>query len=430
MRILHCGAGPGRCVRPRQILCPRHPLFAFFWMFMPLRLRLLAAVALALLVASGCASDPLATPPREPPSDAAADSLLQQIHAQHTVPALATVIVRADSVVAVGAAGVRHRDRPAPVSVHDAFHLGSNTKAMHATLIALLVEAGRLTWDTTPAEVLPGLADTVHPDFAQVTLAQLLAHRSGLAPFTQMSAYQDVPGLDGPPKAQRLAFSMHLLQNAPAHAPDSAFVYSNAGYGVSAAMAEQATGIPWETLMRERLFAPLGIRGGFGWPATADSTQPWGHRYRYGRLQPDDPNSPHQLSPVVAPAGDVHMSMPDYGRFLQLHLRGLRGEPTALLTPEAIQHLHTSQGPMRAGEGAPGYGLGWAIQRVAGAPISSHTGSIGTFKARAAIQASHNLAVAVVANAGDDEADAVTDTLRGALLRQYQTAPSASQPVP
>ena len=68
----------------------------------------------------------------------------------------------------------------------------------------------------------------------------------------------------------------------------------------------------------------------------------------------------------------------------------------------------------------PGYGLGWVVHEFLGAPSSSHAGSVGTFKARATVQASRDLAVAVVANAGHDAADEATIELRKALLEWYR----------
>lgn len=396
---------------------------------MPRFVRFISTASLVLLILAGCAREPSSAPPEEDrPSAAVVDSLTERVQAAYDLPAVAAVVVRSDSVLAVSATGVRRRGRSATVSARDRFHLGSNTKAMTATLIALLVEAGTLSWDTTPAAVWPGLSDSMHPAWRDATLAQLLAHRAGIQPFTNTREYQELPRFDGDPNERRAAFSRYLLQRAPAYRPDSAFVYSNAGYAVAAAMAEQARGVSLEQMMRQRLFEPLGIDGGFGWPAAVDSNQPWGHRTRGGdTLRVHEPTGGYRrgLGPLWTAAGDVHMSMPDYGRFLQLHLRGLRGAETRLLTPFAIQAMHESRGPMAAGTeadstGAAGYGLGWVVHEFLGARSSSHAGSVGTFKARATVQPSQDLAVAVVANAGHDAADEATIELRTALLEWYQ----------
>lgn len=389
---------------------------------MPAFLRFALTASLIVLAAAGCAQEPAPDSSRER-QVSVVDSLVRDAQQAHGIPGLAVIVVRSDSVLASGAAGVRRRGGTAPISIQDRFHLGSNTKAMTATLIASLVEAGMLTWQTTPAEVLPALSGSVDPAFQNVTLEQLLAHRAGLQPFTNFREYRNLPPLGDDPTARRLGFAAFLLRRAPAYEPGSKYVYSNAGYAVAAAMAEQAGGASFEEMMRERLFKPLGVDGGIGWPAAADPNQPWGHRTRGGdSLQPHDPDTQFRLGPLWTAAGDVHMSMPDYGRFLQLHLRGLRGEEPRMLSPATIQEMHRSRGRMTDSTTAPGYGLGWVVHDYLGVPSSSHAGSVGTFKARATVQASRDLAVAVVANAGHDASDTATIELRQALLEWYGEA--------
>jgi len=388
-------------------------------------IRHLALAVLLSLVAGGCASD--ASPGAAENTQLSisvtdslvADSLITEIRQRHGIPAMAAVVVRSDVLVAASAAGVRRLGDTARVTIQDRFHLGSNTKAMTATLLARLVEEGALSWDTTPVEAFPRLADSIHPAYRSVTLVHLLSHRAGIAPYTDMREYADIPDLNGSPQERRAAFSKHVLQRPPAHPPDSTFGYSNAGYTVAAAMAEQTQGESFEAMMRDRLFAALNVEGGFGWPAATDADQPWGHRSTAAdSLHPRQPRGHDTLGPLLGPAGDVAMTLPDYGRFLQLHLRGLRGEETDALPVSAIRYLHESQGPMSEEADGPAYGLGWVVLDHHGVRTSGHSGSLGTFKTRAVIQPSRDLAVAVAANAGD-EADAATSELRDALLERF-----------
>jgi CubicO group peptidase (beta-lactamase class C family) len=383
-------------------------------------IRCLAAALLLSLMAAGCAIDSSSGAAKHKHrSNSVVDSLLEEIRNRHAIPAMAAVVVRSDSLVAASAAGVRRLGDTARVTIQDRFHLGSNTKAMTATLLAGLVEAGKMSWDTTPLEAFPELTDSIHPAYRAVTLAHLLSHRAGIAPYTDMQEYADIPDLNGSPNERRAAFSRQLLQRPPAHPPDSTFGYSNAGYTVAAAMAEQIQGESFEAMMRDRLFAALNVEGGFGWPAATDTDQPWGHRSTAGdSLHPRQPRGHDTLGPLLGPAGDVAMTLPDYGRFLQLHLRGLRGKETEALPVSAIRYLHESQGPMSEEVDGPGYGLGWVVLDHLGTRTSGHSGSLGTFKTKAVIQPSRDLAVAVAANAGD-AADAATGELRDALLERF-----------
>ncbi|MBV9958361.1 MAG: serine hydrolase, partial [Acidobacteria bacterium] len=240
--------------------------------------------------------------------------LLEEIRSKYDLPALAAAVVRADGTIAEGAVGVRVKGRPERVTLKDRFHLGSTAKSMTATMIATLVEEGKLSWETTLAQVFPELGDKLHPTLRAVTLAQLLTHRAGITPFEdeEEPTWKQLPKFKGSPTKVRLAFTEWMLRRGAA-SPVGEYVYSNAGYCLAAAMAERVTGKSWESLMRERLFKPLGLRSaGFGWPARDHAHEPWGHQEIKGELTPHSPRDVYQLPPYIAPAGDVHMSIGDF----------------------------------------------------------------------------------------------------------------------
>jgi len=378
------------------------------------------AACLLVLAATSCAQELSEVAQTERlPSSPEVDRMVEETRAKHGLPALAAIVVRSDSVVAVSATGIRRNGTGASVTPRDRFHLGSNTKAMTATLLAMLVEDGALTWDTTPLDVFPALADSIHTGYRDVTLDQLLAHRAGVPSYTSSEEFESLQRFSGPPTDKRLAFTSSVLQNEPDLEPGSAFRYSNAGYTIAAAMAEQVGGAPWEALMRDRLFEGLNIAGAFGFPVAIDSAQPSGHFARGDTLLPSRLRESYDPAPIIGPAGDVNMNLADYGRFLQLHLRGLRGSETTLLPASAIQFMHESMGGITTDSDIPGYGLGWVVSEYQGDRVSGHTGSIGRFKARAILHATGNVAVAVVANAGGDAADSATRELRQALFERY-----------
>lgn len=355
------------------------------------------------------------------PSDPALDRLVEEVKAAHDLPALAAVVVRSNAVIAVGASGIRRNGVDDRVTARDRFHLGSNTKAMTATLLAMMVAERTLTWETKPQDIFPARADSIHPAYRDVTLEQLLAHRAGTPPFTSSEEFSSIQRFSGSPRERRHAFALSVLQREPAVEPGSSYLYSNAGYVIAAAMAEKAGDAPWEELMRDRLFGGLDIAGEFGFPVATGADQPSGHFARGDRFVPSRKETSREPAVVIGPAGDVNMSLAAYGRFLQLHLRGLKGRKTALLSAPAIRFMHASRGGIDPGSEMPGYGLGWIVHQQDGARLSSHAGSLGRFKARATIDPAGGLAVAVVANAGGDSADRATRQLRKTLLAHYRT---------
>src|SRR5206468_1836196 len=186
---------------------------------------------------------------------------------------MAAAVLRGERIIAQGAAGVRKRGTGQRITFDDRFHLGSCTKAMTATLVAMLVEEGKLNWTTTLGELFADTVKPMHPAWEKVTLRQVLAHRAGLR-FEPDGLAQVFKELVRPLRArlgtlpqQRLEIARQALSRPPGIAPDTKYWYSNVGYVLAGAVLEQLTGRAWEELMRERLFQPLGISsGGFGSP--------------------------------------------------------------------------------------------------------------------------------------------------------------------
>src|SRR5256714_1081197 len=185
---------------------------------------------------------------------------------------MAAAVLRGEHIIAQGTAGVRKRGTAERITLDDQFHLGSCTKAMTATLVAILVEEGTLNWTTTLGELYA--VKPMHPAWEKVTLRQVLAHRAGLRfePDGLAQVFGELVGR--PPRArlgtlpqQRLEIVRQALSRPPEIPPDTKYWYSNVGYVLAGAALEHLTGRAWEDLMRERLFQPLGITtGGFGAP--------------------------------------------------------------------------------------------------------------------------------------------------------------------
>jgi CubicO group peptidase (beta-lactamase class C family) len=231
---------------------------------------------------------------------------------------------------------------------------------MTATLVAMLVEEGKLNWTTTLGELFADMVKPMHPAWEKVTLRQVLAHRSGLrfdpdsvvralnlylAPYaSSRNRPESMRSSEETLPQQRLEIARRALSRPPGIPPDTKYWYSNVGYILAGAVLERLTGRAWEDLMRERLFQPLGIStGGFGPPGTAGKTdQPWGHSSILGK--PLDPGSPAAEFPLFySPAGLVHMTITDWAKFIVLHLRGDPANPhchAALLKLDTFAELH------------------------------------------------------------------------------------------
>ncbi len=338
-------------------------------------------------------------------------TLLESVRREYGVPALAATVARSDGSVVSAATGVRFQGKDVRVTAKDKFSIGSITKPMTATVIATLVEEGKLAWTTRVLDVLPEYKDTIHPTLKDITLEQLLTHRAGIAAFEDDKDIASVPIFAGYATQQRLAFSKWLLARKAVVAPGAKKVYSNAGYAIAAAMAERASGQSFETLMRKRLFKPLKMKSaGFGWAAHTDSKQPWGHRASPNGFAPHNPNDSYQLGARWMPAGDVHCNMEDLAKFAAFHLRALNGQ-NSILRAETVKKLHTPYGG-----GKSGYSLGWNINSFG----HSHLGGTGTFSAMLVLFPKENFAMAVAMNASGEKDDEIQNKIIDALLEQYK----------
>ncbi len=349
----------------------------------------------------------LAAPAVAAEADPAINALLAPIRDKYKLPGLVGGVVQGDKLMAAGAVGVRKQGVDVAITVDDKLHMGSCTKAMTATLLATLVEEGKLSWDTTLAGAFPDEKDVLHADLRGVTLRQLLTHRSGLPANVDYAAL--TPGASG--LLQRRALFRKVLRQAPEVPPGTKHHYSNVGYAVAGMMAESATKKTWEELMRERLFKPLGLTSaGFGSPGPKGRTeQPWGHRDKDGKreaLQDDNP-------PVIAPAGAVHLSLSDWARFAGLHMRGPKGEEK-LLKAETFRRLHTPP------EGED-YACGWlrVPQPWARGKALTHAGSNTMWVANVWAAPERDVAFLVVTNAGGDAATKAIEDAVAALVGHW-----------
>ena len=346
-------------------------------------------------------------------------SLLEKQVKDHQLVGIAAIMFRSHTIVGIAAAGVKRQGESTPLGSADLFHLGSNTKAITATMIARLVEAGKLSWTTTALETFPELSKTMRPAFRRITMEQLLSHHAGIPPFSKVKAKVGTwpkpwPHLSGSAVEQRSQFAALVLKHAPAITPGTKALYSNAGFAIAAAMAERRTGASWEDLLTSQVLEPLGMHAIFGFPLSAGRNQPWGHvETKKGFIAV--PGGAVQLPPYMLPAGGLATALGDYVRFLQMNLKGLRGEDSPFLSAKTIQRLHSSPTHDQ-------YALGWAKIQITSVPSSAHNGSAGSFYASVALQPSRDEGVAVVLNSAGERSGEAADAVLNALLKRYAPA--------
>lgn len=388
------------------------------------QLRKLLIVTLGLLVVA-CGSDggkpkqniikppPTPQPPVGAMGDGRLGEIVEWVRASHALPALATIVVHQNQVAELAAEGVRSIDGNVAVTTADKWHIGSLTKSMTATLAGVLVEMSVISWDTTPLDVWPELDGSIHSQFRTITLKNLLSHTSGMRRVNEApSEYGDLS--PGTLMEKRRAFAAELLSEAPISSAGRAN-YSNGGFIVAGAMLETAMATPYETLLQDYLFAPLGkMQSGFGAPGTSGTVdEPYGHWEQTGGYVPVEPGIAADNPQVFAPAGTVHTSLQDYARYMIAHINGARGFD-GIVTAQTFSILHA---PVDNGS-ALGWGVGlsevWPNQVEL-----AHGGSNNRWYAIVRLIPGLNGGALFITNAGGGNADDAIDVLDDLVAERY-----------
>jgi CubicO group peptidase (beta-lactamase class C family) len=360
------------------------------------------------------------------------DAMLDPIRTKYALPAVAAAVIKDGKIIASGAVGERVAGTGIAVTVDDRFHLGSDTKAMTATLAGMMVEEGKLRWDSTIGEVLGPVCPGLRPKFAAIRLEQLLSHTSGIPTDTDeiLKLYFSPDAFDHTLTDWRL----HMIRSwgskhDPSYPASGKFQYANLGYITVGAMIEKVSGEPWERLIIERIFEPLGLKtAGLGPQATFGLYDaPVGHRADdKGKLTAFPWGNPADLPSSVGPAGLAHMSIRDFAIWAGWNAgEGKRGP--ALVKAETLKRIHTPiitmdvKNPKVGMPKSGAYAYGWGLSKFdwTDKPVLTHTGSNGMNFSNVLVDADHDLAIVFATNMAGDKADPASLEVLKALYEKY-----------
>lgn len=327
------------------------------------------------------------------------DENLDYMVAKYQLPALAAMSVKEGSLLEKGQSGERVAGSDNLVEAGDKWHIGSITKSMTASLTAILVEKGKLTWQTTVGEIIKG--DFI-ADYNDVTIYELLSHTGGVSGEDLL--YD--PADDRPVTEIRLEWALEAL-NVPL-GERGTHEYSNNSFVIAGAMLEQIMDDTWENLMNTYLFGPLEMNSsGFGAP---EGNEPWGHKELGTGWISQNPTSPTADNPAaIGPAGTVHTTLDDMEKYINFHLGN-----TNLVTVENLNLLHTEVNNS-------GYALGWNVNENG----IFHSGSNGRWFAQLFISADKKLALFSATNSSDiagEKSTPAVQTALGLLGQRYQNS--------
>ena len=324
------------------------------------------------------------------------ESLVTQEQAESDLVALGAILSRNNQTLAIAVSGERQIDSGIAVTRDDKWHLGSITKSVTATMIARLVERDILQWSTTVGEIFK--SDDIHASWQDVTLHMLLTHTSGAEANFPWRIQSLRPAEGAERQSLRKNEVLKILREKPDSKPGSKFEYSNVGYTIAGVMAAVKTGKSWENLIREEVFKPLALKSaGFGPPVDPGNPQrqPLGHSSSWfsGKeaVTEDADNSP-----IMGPAGTIHMSLADLSAYGNAHLAGRKGQQS-FLKQSTFETLHKM--------GPDDYAYGWIAARktawIDNREVLYHNGSNTLWYALIVMIPELQLSIAVTSNDGD-----------------------------
>ena len=305
---------------------------------------------------------------------------------------VAVGIIKGGKIVLSEGFGFRNIEKELPADDQTLYQIGSCTKAFTAALVAILVDQGKLDWDTPIRSYVPDI--TLYDSFASdnCTLRDLMSHRTGL-PRHEYSWY----GTD----FTRKEMVEHLKYLEPSQPFRRKFQYNNYGYILAGHIVETVTGKTYEECLQEYLFTPLGMNRSNCY--VDDIEQNEDHATPYDRPTDGDgvsgkveipfyrtaqENKEQGIGAPFAAAGAINSSVQDMLKWVQFHLDNGKWNGEQIVSPQAMEEMHKPSMLLAAPLDMPMpesefhcYGMGWFSEMFRGHKFIHHGGSINGFSA-------------------------------------------------
>ncbi|WP_251006626.1 serine hydrolase domain-containing protein [Stenotrophomonas sp. ISL-67] len=354
--------------------------------------------------------------------------MFDQTRQHYTLPGLAMAVVDDGQVVYTHTAGERRVGSGEPIDADTLFKIASNSKAMTAAVLARLVDRGLLAWDDPVTRYLPQFRMYDPWVTGHMQVRDLLIHNSGLG-----LGAGDLMLWPEPNTFSRADIIAGLAHLKPVTSFRSGYAYDNLMYVVAGEVAAAAGGKPYDQLLREDVFVPLGMTrcqaGTWSVAEVGNVAQP--HAPRDGRnvvINADTAIAPDLTSMA---AGGIRCSLRDMTRWMQVLL-----DPTLVpgwLSDTQRRALWTAHMPMPLGERQrrwdnahfSAYGYGWRLSDLDGQWKVAHTGTLSGMYSSLALLPDRKAGVVILINGEGEDARTV---LMQAALKHY-TAPEQQQTI-
>ncbi len=335
------------------------------------------------------------------------DEYVERARKVFDVPGIGLAVVKDGKVLLAKGYGVRKLGEATAVDSKTLFGIASNTKAFTATALGLLVEEGKLEWDAPVNRYLPWFQLSDPYVTRELTIRDLLVHRSGLGLGAGDLLWWPPSTYDRKEVARRLRY----LPLATSFR--SAYAYDNVLYTVAGEVIEAISGMPWEDFVKSRILTKVGMTGSNVRHSDAASggNVATPHASIEGKVRPCNPFA----SDNTNPAGGINSSAEDMAKWMIVQLdSGRVSDGTTLFSPRLTTQLWQLVTPIPIGTPPPelrtlrpnfrGYALGFEVLDYAGKKMVTHTGGLPGYVSRVTMIPELKLGVVVLTNQESGEA--------------------------
>ncbi|HEY0544047.1 MAG TPA: serine hydrolase [Pyrinomonadaceae bacterium] len=344
-----------------------------------------------------------------PETDARLAAIEKKIEAkrkEYGIPGVSLVIVKDDQIIYLKGLGFKDLEKNIAVTPDTLFAIGSTTKAFTALTVLMSADEGKLTLDDSPKKYLPYFKLYDPEADAKITIRDLLSHSSGLNRTDLALAV----GTLNREEVIRVAGQAH-----PTAKFREKFQYQNIMFTVAGEVAAHAQGKPWEDLIRERIFKPLGMKSSDLSVKEMENSRDFSYGYTYNTDTKQNKRVRMLDIPQAAPAGAINSSARDMAEWLRFMLAGGVHDGKRLVSEKSFTEFTSKQ--MKVG-GNIDYGLGWFLRDWHGHKVIEHGGNIDGFNAEVALMPDQKLGFVLLTNIsasplGEDAREAVWSNLVG-----------------
>ena len=312
------------------------------------------------------------------------DNYIFKLVIEYKMPGLAIGVIHNDKVIFNKGYGKTSTEDGSPINPQTVFPIMSCTKAFTATCIGILVDEGKLNWNDKVIKYLPDFKLSDPWITKEITISDLLSHRSGLRTF------------DGDLLWYGSNYSSDEIINKMQYYPINGsfrldFNYNNAMYLVAGKIIEKVSGLTWNEFLKTKIFDVLGMYNSSTTLTELIETPTYARPHIANK-----PIEPRSLD-NAAPAGGINSTIDDILLWLQMYLNKGELYEKRIISQKTFEAI-TSPKIILNDQNLESYGFGWYIDYEDKQKVLFHGGGMPGYKSMIALYPENKIGIVVLTN--------------------------------